>query len=109
MKILYWPGLFIFAVSAIGAQGLTDPTRPQNVSKQMDEPQQNALSLTAIFISGNGKHAIINGKSYREGQVISGFEVLLISSNKVELSGPEGKQSLFVNNNNFKKDAHNGF
>lgn len=73
------------------------------------EEQNMALSLSAIFITANAKQAVINGKSYSEGQVVLAYKIVSISPNKVELSGPEGKQSLFINNNNIKKDADNGF
>jgi hypothetical protein len=35
--------------------------------------------------------------------------VILIGKNHVELDGTNGKQILFVNNNNIKKDTNNGF
>ena len=92
------------------ADGLVDPTRPQNSSKTMLTEEQNQdLSLSAIFITSNAKQAIINGKSYAEGQAVLTYKVLSISPYEVELSGPQGKQSLFINNKNIKKDAENGF
>jgi hypothetical protein len=35
--------------------------------------------------------------------------VILISENHVVLDGSDGKKTLYVNNNNIKKDANNGF
>ncbi|KXI30102.1 hypothetical protein [Paraglaciecola hydrolytica] len=102
--------LLLLLSAPLSVQGKTDPTRPQNYTKNMlSEEQNNELSLSAIFVTGNTKQAIINGLSYGEGQSVYAYKVVSISANKVELSGPQGKQLLFINNNNVKKDAKNGF
>jgi MSHA biogenesis protein MshK len=92
------------------AESLVDPTRPQNKGKQMLVEEQNKeLLLSAIFITANAKQAVINGQSYSEGQRVLAYTVASIRQNVVELNGPQGKQSLFINNDNIKKDADDGF
>ncbi|MGO4892098.1 hypothetical protein [Flavobacterium sp. W21_SRS_FM6] len=92
-------------------QELQDPTKPAKSQLGLNDNEQHnrTMSLSAIFISENGKHAIINGETCIVGQTISGFEVLEISADKVELRGPEGTETLFFNNISIKKDAYNGF
>ena len=69
----------------------------------------SVLKLTAIINNNQNKQAIINGRSFTEGQQIQGYEVILISQNHVVLNGSDGKQTLFViNNHNIKKDINNG-
>ena len=68
-----------------------------------------ALKLTAIINNNQTKQAIINGVSFAEGQQVQEYKVILISKNHVILDGLEGKQTLFVNNSNIKKDINNGF
>jgi hypothetical protein len=92
------------------AQEPIDPTRPQNAVTTMPDAQQNAgLQVSAIFIRNQTKQAIINNKSYVEGQVIQGFTLIKIAKNTVELRGPEGKKILHVNNINVKKVASDDF
>ncbi|WP_340676969.1 hypothetical protein [Paraglaciecola sp.] len=101
--------LYLFN-SQLWADTLVDPTRPQNLGKTMiSEEQNNKMSLSAIFITANTKQAVINGNSYAEGQAVLAYKIVSISPNEVELIGPQGKQLLFINNDNIKKDADNGF
>ena len=67
------------------------------------------LKLSAIINNNQNKQAIINGVSFAEGQKVQGYMVVLISKNHVLLDGSDGKKTLFVNNNNIKKDTNNGF
>ena len=97
------------------ANTLQDPTRPSqnkpifNTGQSSSVLAHSALRLTAIINRNNYKQAIINGRSVAEGQQVQGYKIILISQNHVVLDGLEGKQTLFVNNNNIKKDANNGF
>jgi MSHA biogenesis protein MshK len=107
-----YQGIFLlcFCSSSVWATSLVDPTRPQNNPKKMGVEEQNKeLLLSAVFITANSKQAIINGLSYSEGQAVLAYKVVSIRPNEVELIGPQGRQSLFINNNNIKKDADNGF
>lgn len=109
--------VLVLCVSFSSAQAdtLQDPTKPSpnkslyTAGKDSGILTPTTLKLTAIINSNQNKQAIINGKSVVEGQQVQGYQVILISENHVELNGSDGKQTLFVNNNNIKKDANNGF
>jgi MSHA biogenesis protein MshK len=107
--------LLCFGLANAQANTLQDPTRPslsKSTSDFGDDPKNlvtEALKLTAIIHNNQNKQAIINGRSFTEGQQVQGFKVVLISQNYVVLNGSDGKQTLYVNNNNIKKDANNGF
>jgi MSHA biogenesis protein MshK len=98
----------------VQAKTLQDPTKPNqnklmfNTGQSSNNFVNSALKLTAIVSSNENKQAIINGISFAEGQQVQGYRVILISQNHVILDGSEGKQTLFVNNNNIKKDINNG-
>ena len=98
----------------VQANTLQDPTRPSqnkpifNTGQSSSVLAHSALKLTAIINSNEYKQAIINGRSVAEGQQVQGYKVIFISQNHVVLNSSDGKQSLFVNNNNIKKDANNG-
>ena len=79
-----------------------------NLYENSDVMVPSTLTLTAIINNNKIKQAIINGKSFAEGQQVQGYRVIFISQNHVVLTGSDGKQTLFVNNNNIKKDANNG-
>ncbi|WP_299072272.1 hypothetical protein [uncultured Paraglaciecola sp.] len=106
---------FCFCLSHVQARTLQDPTKP-HPSKPSLHSNQNAaamtpmaLRLTAIINNNQSMQAIINGTSLIQGQQIQGYKVILIGKNHVILDGLEGRKTLFVNNNNIKKDTHNGF
>lgn len=109
--------LFLVCASLASAQAntLQDPTKPKpssslsNSDKGPKNPMQVALKLTAIIDNNQFKQAIINGRSVVEGQLVQGYKVVLISQGHVVLDGSKGKQMLYVNNNNIKKDTNNGF
>jgi MSHA biogenesis protein MshK len=107
--------LLCLGLTHVQADTLTDPTKPSpntsmlNTGKDPKAAMTMALTLTAIINNNQTKQAIINGRSFAEGQQIQGYKVILISQNHVILDGSDGKQTLYVNNNNIKKDANNGF
>jgi MSHA biogenesis protein MshK len=107
--------LLCFCLSNVQAITLQDPTKPSLHKKMLNTGQNpslsasKALKLTAIINNNQFKQAIINGRSFAEGQQVQGYKVILISQNHVVLHGSDGQQTLFVNNNNIKKDANNGF
>lgn len=105
--------LFSFALASVQADTLKDPTKPtpSKVSSLGDGASEmsKTLKLTAIIHSSRSSQAIINGQSFVEGQQVLGFKVTLISKNHVVVDSSEGKQTLYVNNNNIKKDANDGF
>jgi MSHA biogenesis protein MshK len=105
----------MFCITTVQANTLVDPTKPSGntlgTSANSDENAmtQSPIKLTAIINHQQYKQAIINGESLIEGQTIRGYKVVSISQNYVILDGTEGKQTLYVNNNNVKKDANNEF
>ena len=107
--------LLCLGVTHVQADTLTDPTKPDSnestfiYDKDPKSVMTMALKLTAIISNNQTKQAIINGISFAEGQQVQGYKVILISQNHVLLDGLDGKQTLFVNNNNIKKDINNGF
>jgi MSHA biogenesis protein MshK len=107
--------LLCLGLAQVQADTLTDPTKPNpnksmfNTVKDPEAVMTVALTLTAIINNNQIKQAIINGRSFAEGQEVQGYNVILISENHVVLDGSDGKKTLYVNNNNIKKDANNGF
>lgn len=115
MKQLIILLLFGFGIAGTQANTLQDPTKPssnKSILNTVQDPSNfggMALKLTAIINNNQNKQAIINGRSVSQGQEVQGYKVVLISKNHVVLDGSDGKQTLFVNNNNIKKDVNNGF
>jgi MSHA biogenesis protein MshK len=107
--------LLCFGFANVRAETLTDPTKPSsdklifNTNQDSTTAMTTALKLTAIIHNNLNKQAIINGISFAEGQQIQGYKLILITKNHVVLDGTDGKKTLFVNNNNIKKDTNNGF
>ena len=107
--------LLCLCLTNVQANTLTDPTKPStntsifNTGKDSKKVKNMALKLTAIINSHQTKQAIINGVSFAEGQQVQGSKVILISKNHVIMDGSDGSLTLFVNNNNIKKDINNGF
>jgi MSHA biogenesis protein MshK len=107
--------LLTFGLVNVKANTLQDPTKP-SAGKSVSRSGQDSntvttatLKLTAIINNNQNKQAIINGRSFAEGQQVQGYKLVLISQNHVILDSSDGEQTLYVNNNNIKKDANNGF
>jgi MSHA biogenesis protein MshK len=107
--------LLFFSLANAQANTLQDPTKPSPNKSMFNSGQDPstmtpmALKLTAIINNNQNKQAIINGKSFAQGQQVQGYKVIFISQNHVLLEGSDGPQTLYVNNNNIKKDTNNGF
>jgi MSHA biogenesis protein MshK len=106
--------LLLLSVANVQASTLQDPTKPSNYaqsnnSDSQQNPSSEMLKLTAIMISKQHKQAIINGESFEEGQSVENYKVLSIAPTQVVLHGSDGRQTLVINNNDIKKDIHNGF
>lgn len=114
MKQLFFL-LFFYGIVSAQANTLQDPTKPSPDKLMFNNGQDPStmlpmvLKLTAIINNNQKKQAIINGKSVKQGQQVQGYKVILINQNHVLLEGSEGQQTLYVNNNNIKKDTNNGF
>ncbi len=95
-------------------QNLNDPTRPPasairivesetggdaaaangKVAGSAEQSQSALLVLSAVFVSDQGRLAIINGKRVRAGDKIDGMKVRKIGSSHVELTGKRGAITL---------------
>ena len=76
-----------------------DPTRPllptaKSATTNNQPGRKVAQPLTAIFIRGDTRSAIIEGKSYRVGDYYRGNRVTKIYKNKVLLRSNEGSFQL---------------
>lgn len=75
--------LCLLIVSAAHAE-LGDPTRPSYVSPAGDGAVATAaLRVSAVFISGDRRIAVINGQRLRVGESVGGAIISEILSNKV--------------------------
>ncbi|MFT4939356.1 MAG: MSHA biogenesis protein MshK [Paraglaciecola sp.] len=110
--------LFLTLLSTLCVgQVLVDPTRPsisnsRIIVKGEDPASYGAkpLQVSAIFINGQNKHAIINGISYKEGQSMHGFELISIAKNMITVRNTDGQKTFFVTNSfTLKKDTTNDF
>ena len=115
MKKLVIVLCLFLGIAQLHANTQVDPTKPSvnNTITGVDAGKNSmlpeGLKLTAIINKDQHKLAIINGKSFLEGQQVQGYDVVVISQNHVILNGSEGKKTLYVNNNNVKKDANYGY
>jgi len=78
---------------------LKDPTRPPNISANSNTSNtpKVELKLSAIFISKQSKHALINGVTAKEGQLIlSSVKVLKILKNSVKVRYKGTNQTLYL-------------
>jgi hypothetical protein len=110
--------LFLILFSTLSvSQVLVDPTRPSPGNKTISIPGQDPgsngakpLHVSATFINGQSRYAIINGNSYKEGQSMHGFELISIAKNMITVKNADGQQTFFVTNSfNIKKDITNDF
>jgi hypothetical protein len=94
------------------AKTLVDPTRPSansSIGKAKQSAGETVFVLNAVFINGDSKLAVINGKHYQQGQNVLGNKLILISRNKVVLDSQHGRKTLLMNTHTIKKDINNGF
>lgn len=88
----------LFNVNALAE--LKDPTRPLNssdTSRSVNAGPAATLTLSAIFISKQAKHATINGVTAKEGQLIlSSVKVLKILKNSVKVRYKGINQTLYL-------------
>ncbi len=73
----------LLASAAIPAEPLRDPTRPTRVQEAAPAQRDRALTVSAVFVSGDRRLAIVNGQRVREGDAINGAIVSNIEADKV--------------------------
>lgn len=78
--------------SVLAADALGDPTRPAHFAKSAPRgPVRNVKAgpvLSAIRVSAKQKVAVINGKSYRPGDLVAGGQIVDIQPYEVVLQLP---------------------
>ena len=97
-------------------ESLPDPTRPADLQKSGEINEQGLypdgfpqVKVSAVFMQGENKHAVINGQSLFEGQVFQGLKLVKIHSNGVILATSQTQKEFLINNNNFIKDTTDDF
>ena len=85
--------LLLIAMVAPQVFGYNDPTQPAGVSNGVRNAP-SALKLESILISGKRKLAIINGRRYVLGDVVSGARITHISEQVVILTAGAKQQKL---------------
>lgn len=96
-------GVLLFT-QPVGAQGLTDPTRPPDAQVQgPGQPEATAPDgvavdagpvLQSVIQSGTRQYAMISGKSYKMGDAVAGARIIAISETEVTLR--DGKQRVVL-------------
>lgn len=75
---------FCLLVGAMAQAGLGDPTRPSYALPVSEGVVASAeLRVSAVFISGDRRIAVINGQRLRVGESVGGATISEIASNKV--------------------------
>lgn len=52
------------------------------------------LRLSATWLQSGGRFAVINSRVYGEGDVLAGFRVVRVDSDRVVLQGPESREEI---------------
>lgn len=72
------------ALSTVAQAELRDPTRPSyGLPAGNSTESPSALRVSAVFISGERRIAVINGQRLRVGETIAGATVTAIDKNNV--------------------------
>jgi len=87
---------FLLSSFAATGEGLIDPTRPPTYQDSVSSKAQytDNFILSAVLISPQRRLAIINGQQVMVGDKLGEFTITSISSNTVELIGPENRKQL---------------
>lgn len=73
----------LLAPAAESAEPMRDPTRPTRVQEPAPVQRDRALTVSAVFVSGDRRIAIVNGQRVREGDAINDVIVSKIEADKV--------------------------
>ncbi|GAB5381696.1 MAG: hypothetical protein Alis3KO_35790 [Aliiglaciecola sp.] len=96
------------------AQQMVDPTQPQDfipttAANSEASGGATAIIISAVFINGERKTAVINGDTVTEGQTWQGNKVKKVHKGGVVLVMQGRETELFINQHSIKKDASNDF
>ncbi len=95
-------GFLLLAFSSLCSSAesrLSDPTKPA-IRVLSSQPESTVKtfrkkqSLSAIFIKGGKRQAIINDKLYQTGDIFSGKKIVAIKTNSVILKNAQGVSKL---------------
>jgi MSHA biogenesis protein MshK len=75
----------LFAVEAVQAQSMNDPTRPPNATPEGESGQARVPVLQSVMITPHGRAAIINGERVELGGKFGDARVLKITETEVVL------------------------
>lgn len=73
----------LLASAAEPAEPMRDPTRPTSVQESAPVKRDRTLTVSAVFVSGDRRLAIVNGQRVREGDAINDAIVREIETDKV--------------------------
>jgi len=73
----------LLAPADVPAELFRDPTRPTRVQEPEAAQRTWALTVNAVFVSGERRLAIVNGRRVREGDAINDATVSKIEADKV--------------------------
>ena len=102
--------LAVFLFPSTYAEGLSDPTKPPNVSSFSNNTKKDDISLTpelqSIMLPAKGRPiAVISGRQVTIGDKLEEERVIKITENSVELKGPNGVRTLKILPNVEKKPS----
>lgn len=88
-----------------GSAQAGDPTKPYNwqAANSASLSSSEALSLNQIITIANNTYAVINGARYQQGEVVQGYTIIDIKSNRVRLRGGNQELELRMYSSNVKR------
>lgn len=105
--VLMLAGLTVFGGNAALAQPLPDPTRPPNsvlsgtgaadVAGSEGQLVTGPVLQSVIIRPGSKPAALIGGEWVKLGGLYAGARVIKVTDSAVELRGPNGKETLYMN------------
>ena len=91
MRVKFALLILSVSLSYVSLAATKDPTRPDViVPKAAQKTTVRALKLTMIRTSDNGRHAVINGRSYAEGDRVGNYKIKSIGTSEVVLQNNKG-------------------
>lgn len=98
---MFKKGLFMLLI--ISCSVLANPMRPDNVKPPVvttaavtTASRPVSLTLQNIWIIADIKYATINNQVVSEGERVSGFEIIMINDNFVELRRGNNRRTLYL-------------
>lgn len=109
-----WLGMTMMALlsttNVVVGKDLRDPTQPSNYISPDAKPgstEKTEVKVSAIFISGDQKSAVVNGKIVKEGDDLLGAKITSITPTMIVLENERGKMELKIVTASVLKDVKN--